>query len=91
MLIPCAYRIIDPELYPDDFETIMNVAREYNASYFIIYHDVLRNRYGLAAKWFVRNEEIHSQDLPGYMEFVYTDPTNSYLVYKLNWNKNHYE
>ncbi|MBU1627750.1 hypothetical protein KKB18_10315, partial [bacterium] len=71
----------------NDFDTIMEVAREYHATYFIIYHDVLRYRYGLLEKWFEKNGKIHSQELPNYMELVYEDPSSSYLIYKLNWNQ----
>jgi len=69
----------------NDFKTIMEVAREYRAKYFIIYHDVLRFRDGLASKWYFKNGKIISQDLPEYMDLTYTDPSGSYLVYKLNW------
>jgi len=70
-----------------DFNTIMSIAREYQVKYFIIYRDILRYRYGLASKWFIRDGEIYSQDIPDYMKLVYTDPTKSYLVYLLEWNK----
>jgi 4-amino-4-deoxy-L-arabinose transferase-like glycosyltransferase len=72
----------------NDFKTIMDVAREYNANYFIIYHDILRYRYGLSEKWFVKNGKIYSQELPNYMDLVFEDPSESYLVYRLNWNEN---
>ncbi len=52
----------------DDFETIMNVAFEHRAKYFIVYRDVLHYRPGLLAKWHLRDGEIVAENIPEYMK-----------------------